>query len=542
MNTAISFQALQAAIIYQLPAQTMVQSVDSLINQLVPIRSLEKLASPLLKQQAVEAIVISSTKVAAAKQSNTQALFQINLSTAGNSQNNGRNDNAQQYQITSKVPIDVGTKLLLKINADNSALLLKVLSQPNASNTSSAANSQTAPSNPAQLVLENNLRQTVPLQQPLKLLLPLLIQSQSSPLVLGNTPQSNLLSQNIAQLLNSFPTPGNLQNPAGLKQAINNSGIFLESKLANASTQTSPASQAPTANPGTTASQNIQQSVTNSAVGNSLAGNSQAGDKAAGSTANTPTAAPPNPANNDLKAQIQSLSQQVDKAVSQTQQQTASQTASTVSNSTSQTAATGTEKPAELIDKAALIPAANLILQAAAKPKSTNNTSSKDNLDIVLRQLGKQLLASIARTQVNQLESMANRAQLNPENPTVNNSFVLELPILNGKRIDNLEMKIQEEDVEDKDGELQKCWSVMLSFDLHSMGKMSVQLRVIDQSVAATIWSELKPTHSLVREHINDLEKNLEGIGVTVNKMETFLGTPPKQLASIHRQLVDVRT
>jgi len=538
MNTAISFQALQAAIIYQLPAQTMVQSVDSLINQLVPIRSLEKLTSPLLKQQAVEAIVISSAKVTAAKQANGDALFKINLSAPNNTQ--GRNDNPQQYQITSKVPIDVGTKLLLKINNDNSALLLKVLSQPGTP-TSNLPNSPSTLNNPAQQILENNLRQSVPLQQPLKLLLPLLIQSQSSPLVLNNKAQNALLTQNIAQLVNSFPTPTSLQNPTGLKQAIGNSGIFLESKLANA-TQ-APANQAQAATQQATVTQGAANKIgqaTTSLVNTSTNTNSQATNPLPQQTTANPLNAAP--LNNDLKSQIQTLSQQVDKALAQTSPQNSAQP--TVSNTTGTTPTTAIEKPVEQLDKAALIPAANLILQAAAKSKANNsgNSSTKENLDIVLRQLGKQLLASIARTQVNQLESMANRAQLNPDNPTVNNSYVLELPILNGKRIDNLEMKIQEEDVEGEDGEQQKCWSVMLSFDLHSMGKLAVQLRVIEKSVAATIWSELQPTYSLVRDHVKDLEKNLEGIGVTVKKVETLLGTPPRQLASIHRQLVDIRT
>ena len=132
----------------------------------------------------------------------------------------------------------------------------------------------------------------------------------------------------------------------------------------------------------------------------------------------------------------------------------------------------------------------------------------------MLRQLSGQLLASLARTQLNQLETLATRQQNTPDNQGPINSWTLEIPIIHGKNIDNLDVRIdqhlvdEEQDGSNKNG--QDLWTIMLAFDLHKLGKMNVQLKVIDMSVSATVWSQLENTHLEVKREINGLKLNLE--------------------------------
>ena len=82
----------------------------------------------------------------------------------------------------------------------------------------------------------------------------------------------------------------------------------------------------------------------------------------------------------------------------------------------------------------------------------------------------------------------------------------------------------------------------MLAFDLHALGKMNIQLKVIEKSVSATVWSQLENTHREVLREITGLKTNLEKIGVNVKHVDCQLGLPPKQNIPIYKQLVDIRT
>ena len=82
----------------------------------------------------------------------------------------------------------------------------------------------------------------------------------------------------------------------------------------------------------------------------------------------------------------------------------------------------------------------------------------------------------------------------------------------------------------------------MLAFDLHTLGKMNVQLKILDQSVSAKVWSQLEHTHQTVKQQIQGLKGNLEKVGVNVKQVECQLGLPAKSQIPIYNQLVDIRT
>lgn len=183
---------------------------------------------------------------------------------------------------------------------------------------------------------------------------------------------------------------------------------------------------------------------------------------------------------------------------------------------------------------------------SAENSTAASQTNAEHSIDILLRQLSRQLLACLARTQLNQLETLAARSANTADNQGPINSWTLELPIIHGKNIDSLELRIDQYliDDEEPDGitKGKKQWTVMLAFDLHALGKINIQLNIIEKSVSATVWSQLENTHREVRQQANHLSNNLKKIGVNVEQLDCQLGLPPKSHLLIYQQLVDVTT
>ena len=121
----------------------------------------------------------------------------------------------------------------------------------------------------------------------------------------------------------------------------------------------------------------------------------------------------------------------------------------------------------------------DLAASNTAKPSSTGSSNDR-NVDVLLRQLSGQLFANLARTQLNQLETLATRQQNTPENLDPINSWTLEIRIIYGENIDNLDARIdqhlidEEHNGSNKSG--QNLWPTMLAFDQHKIGKMNAQL------------------------------------------------------------------
>jgi hypothetical protein len=492
-------------------------SLDALINQLVSLKALSGAKQAKLTATVMEAVVLSSSPlVKPSSQRPTQ--HQVVLKTPNN----------QQYQITSQTPLPVGSNIQLKLNSDNTAVLIRVLDKDHQAPANSTASQQTtaaktqapgsipstalnnspassaATAKPTIDLIAHNVREILPQQQPLRALLPLL-QSLSQPQSQSLPPS---LQAQIKTLLQQFPNKDQLQQPQQLKQLIRNSGVFLESKLAF-----------------------VAQSRNSQALMKSPA------------------------LQNDIKSQLQKISQQL----SQFQQSKAdskspapatalhsenkpnlppSITRTTLASSTLQDIPQTAPKTE---DKTIPPPLPAATSQATGGSQSTANPAT--NLDVVLQQLGRQLLASLARTQLNQLESMVHRAAVTPDNQGPSNSWILEIPIMHGNQIDNLELRIDQEQAgNDADQQKQKQWTVMLAFDLHALGKMSVQLQVAGKNVSATVWSQLEHTHLEVQQQINSLQKSLEKVGVSVDRVNCYHGMPSKDTPPIHQQLVDLHT
>lgn len=530
---------LQMEILHQqMTPSTMKANTDSLINQPMPLKLLS--GNQLItaaKAGVIDAIVISNIRLAAATSSGGEQ-FRININIAN-----------QNFELTTNVPIATGSRLQITIAQNNLATILAIASPASggrqdgtpsigrvAANLTgiplSTSATTTAPlskdsltgapaanSNPLlstsginRSIIEQGLRQTLPQQQPLKILLPLLLKIAQQPPT--NWPKE--LTQNVTHLLKLFPSSQLLQQSPALKQVISNSGIFLEAKLAQLSANASPTNKMATAS---------SQQTTNSALGR------------------------------DLKGLMQRIIPLLENSIrSQNATPSVSTATAPAKNLSLEPSLPGAQllpvpggesdeglKPHALFQTSPLDP-----VIANATSLASSRSGAGKNVDVLLRQLSSQLLASLARTQLNQLETLATRQQNTPDNQGPINSWTLEIPIIHGKNIDNLDMRIDQHLVDDEQAgnkdSGKNLWTVMLAFDLHKLGKMNVQLKVIGMSVSATVWSQLENTHQVVQREIDSLKSNLEKVGVNVQQVDCQLGLPPKQNMPIYKQLVDIRT
>ncbi|MCP4465577.1 MAG: hypothetical protein GY813_02355 [Halieaceae bacterium] len=519
-------------------------NLDSLINQLVSIKPLDNPRLASLQPAIIAAVVLKSSPLlqtpgaqapAGTSPQASTGPYSITLDSAG-----------KQYEISSKLPLPLGTRLQLKITQDNVAVLLRVLGQaPPQETRPPTANS--SPLTAQQQLIDQSVRQALPQQQPLNQLARMLQQLNNS----GSQQLPSSVRNNIALMLALMPSPDKLQQAQDLKQAMNNSGLFLESKLAQLQANAGSAATAISPHPPAlhlqgdikAQLQQLLQLVQRASTGTTS--NTSQTQAAAHSKSPGTATAQPQTTSSDLPTSKSGEKSGEAISTSLAKEGSALLTTSSAKVSTAApTPATGNSAEANttIANPVASQPGA----PPTGSPGAIAATHPKEqNLDIVLRQLGRQIIASLARTELNQLESLISRTRFAPDGQGSNNSWVLEIPIMHGKHADNLQLRIDEETADDSaegSAESQSQWIAMLAFDLHALGKMSVQLKVTETQLNATVWSQLKQTHQQVQQQLSDLQRNLESVGVSVNKVECLLGLPPKGPMQLQRQLVDLHT
>lgn len=413
-----------------------------------------------------------------------------------------------------------GDPLLLQIGKNGQ--LLMQLSNAQATQTPAAGRPATEggslPNPQTQALLSASLRNALPHQQPHRHLLTGLQKLQLLP-----PAQQALLPAHVkkaaAQLLGQIRTPEQLAQPRILKAAIRQSGISLEHQLA-------------TRNPGRTAAapDSSPKGTSNPRTGSNAASQSTArqspdattGPLSRGMTDSVLKHLP----SADLKAGLLNLSSQLGKAYS---------------------ALSGLQlrgnQPATVSDSAAKLLhfLQNLV-----------DTSSQPRLEVDHRELRKQLIqllhqqvmASLAKLQMQQLHSLNHQ---HTDTAPGSQSWTLEIPIRWGEQTHSLELRIDEEWVEDKDNKSDNSqkirqWEVIVSFELPTMGNLHAHLKIINDSVSATLWAEQQLTLQKAKQQLDDLRAQLQASGVEVKKLECFRGQPPQKTLQLGYSLVDIRT
>ena len=441
----------------------------------------------LSNPKIIEAQVLSSTLLQTKNISgNSGQQFLIKLKPS-------QSNNQQTLEVIADKAIAKGSQLTIKVSPEKTVQIVDIKqplpTPPNSSSTPASFKEQ--------VIVDNLLRQALPLKQTIVKLLPLLQQLITTPTPTGG-PLPKPLTQAISQLLSSFPDTQTLQNPNGVKRSIINNGTFFESKLAEFV-------KTAAVNGITIKAQTLNQLVSQ-----------------------------------DIKGQLQQLIKLVDQLSNKTTDTPQPQTIKHGAETTSTDGAVVQNKSPQAQQLAAS--ALPLAQQPLNLRHNTTNQGGNQELGLVLKQLSRQLRSSLAQTQVHQAETLLNRGQPQADGQPAVNNWALELPVFNGKQIDHIDLQINRDQENNEEGNKATQWTIMLSFDLHSLGKVKVQISVVEQSVSATVWSEAEQTHQTVKQHINNLQKNFEQVGIHVKRLDCLLGKPPVPKNELSQQLVDIHS
>jgi len=393
----------------------------------------------------------------------------------------------------------------------------------------------------ARAVVRDALRTALPNQQGLQKVLSALQQVHrlASPIKQAVVPPA--LQTGIQKVLVNLPSVNQLSKPAGVKQALQNSGVQLEAKLAS---QLSPKGREQLA------SQKSQAFIPSATT--------EASIKKPSLNLRTESAGIKPNITAPLRGQTTAMANPSPKQMS-----------ATLSGDVKSNLLNALTSSTHSLGKPLAADAQGLDRLFAASPKLGNtdqalqqllqnilpgrNTSSTLNTAEGHRAIRNQLtqvlhqtiLASLAKVQMQQLHSLSH-LQLTADQPLPTQSWLMELPFKFGNEVHSVEIRIDDEwqDQEDDEGKNKKVrqWEVMLSFELPEMGSFYAHLKIIDDAVSAKLWAEQSETLKKAQEHLTGLRDQLTANGIEVTDLQCFQGQPEKKALQLGYSLVDVRT
>ncbi len=414
----------------------------------------------------------------------------------------------------TNIPLSAGEKLTLEVVKTGKLPLLRIL----------------RPASEAAL-LENLVRSALPKQSGLPPLLANLLQAAQA----GNPYQlpASVLKA-VQDILARLPDSQNISRPEILRNAIQQSGIFLESKLAelasssrssNTSTQYQ-ALQSAVQTDTKTGLLRLQQQLVN-IIKQDISSN----------TAQYPASnyARRFALQTELIQSVRPLSQDTLKQIAATvirpaTAQLAPLTLSLIA--AGNPAAANLSKPLDMVSR--LLPAlqslypppANLYAGSPQAP-ATATLLNTDNLRQMLNLLLGQTEASLSRLQLMQTQSHPLETEQKP-------AWILELPVKYQERTDVFQLRISRDrgaQQDNESGEKQpEHWMIQIAFELEELGPVRARVRLAANELNAVFWIEQEQTTMLFRRHLTNLQQKLEASGIGIGQITCMTGIPPSVL------------
>lgn len=360
--------------------------------------------------------------------------------------------------------------------------------------------------------LSRAIRENLPRQIPLARALNQAIQR----LVVSNDARQSLpapVRDAFRQLLSNLPDVRKLSQPDSLRQTLERSGARLEAQLKNlpdGKTKTDIAQTDLKANlvrviqslRSYAGLRPAQVSAVNTPAGKPTIPAAQA--VPASQPANNPvtnTSRPDSSTPNNLIARLLSLLAE-DKAA----------TATTLppTTTTSPTLKTGIEN---VLNR---LPLLNLFRGVVQAQTQTQQPPAEQNPAIrsFVNELILQLESGLARVHLNQLNSL-------PQNDDSGRStLILNLPVSNGDKLDDLHVRIEREQVGNNE-EIRHIWRVTLHFEFEGLGVIRANIAIHDNQVNTTFHSENPFTSEVFQKHLDDLRQSLDAAGLHTGHLES---------------------
>ena len=331
------------------------------------------------------------------------------------------------------------------------------------------------------------LRAALPRQQPLSPLLAALSRLTSGT---GAPPLGQEVARVARDLLAQLPTAAAIRQPEGLRQALRDSGLLLESKLARAGLSQRAARSGELARDFKANLLRLVQALRDNVA------NSAPAQRAPGGT---PTAAGPpagGPALRHVLAPVAALGLPADASAPLLRGQ-----------------------PPQAPSAVAL---------QFARAGSEALTSGE---------LQRHIEGALARVQLNQLSSLP-QERLAPE-------WLIELPVRRDEQTDVWGLRIAREgrDGGQEDAAIEDAgaWTVMLAFDLPGLGPMQSRISLRGDRVSAQFFSAIQGVLPRVNEQLPQLQARLQQAGLRVAELTCHQGRIPAPAAPDKTRILDER-
>jgi hypothetical protein len=199
---------------------------------------------------------------------------------------------------------------------------------------------------------------------------------------------------------------------------------------------------------------------------------------------------------------------------------------------TPQTGGSGGAAPAALLNSELPAP----LRGALPVPQSALQAS----LDLISRMgnfrtdLLLQAEAALARIQLHQLAAVPREGERGLL------EWLFELPIRRGDDIDLWSMRLFQERSEQQQEAQQPVqrWAVQLAFELPGLGPVQAQVQLCNEQVSASFWAEQTDTLPLLREHMHELREALRTAGLDIGDLECQQGPRPTEKTGAEHPLI----
>lgn len=388
--------------------------------------------------------------------------------------------NNQRIQARSNQPFEVGQKLQLVVEKNTNPVILKAVHTP-----------QQNPQAELQAVrhdlLKTHLPRTASFEPLIKTLNSVLQNTQS----LSTLPKP--LQQTLQSLLSSLSQPQQLSNKEGLKQAIKQSGLFLEAHLSKLVLDKPALTQGKVLTPNSDFKANLLK------LAALLTTVSESHTPPIKQAANIPTDRPPQA----------------------TQQRTT--TESPVN-----------QKPV-LESKTAN--QTNLMTPQAKPTVAAQAQHPLPQTDVVhtldRKEIAKQIEQALSKIQLQQNNAIAIDKQELPQ-------WNMTLPLLDKEHIDQLELNIYQDRTDNESSE-HASWNIELLLEMANLGNIHARLHLSGDKLRTSLWAEDSATLKLIEDNISLLQQQLSNTGLKISNIQTFSGQPePKNIPQPKHKLVDV--
>jgi len=128
-----------------------------------------------------------------------------------------------------------------------------------------------------------------------------------------------------------------------------------------------------------------------------------------------------------------------------------------------------------------------------------------------------------------------------PIEPEQKPSWVFEIPIKNNNNLDLFQFKIEKEQHSHSEQENEKIgWTIQIAFNIEELGQVYSTISIHQKKTSITFWSEQIQTVATFNQHIQYLQTELEGSGLIVDQLNCIRGSPPANFnQSINKNILD---